>query len=262
MKQVEKKTARIDGVVFFGGNERECLGYLASRMDSGERTAVYTPNPIMLENAARSPAFRAVLGRADLNLPDGIGVVLAGKMLGERVEGRISGVDMGRRVLALAAGRGYRVFLLGGREGVAREAAARLVSKTFGLRICGARNGYFAAHETRDVLEEIRRAKPDILFVCLGSPRQELFIDRYREALPDVKLFMALGGTLDVFAERVRRAPLPMQKMGLEWLWRMVREPRRLRDLPKMAAFSRRMLKKSCQSAHNGQINPSVLKKI
>lgn len=262
MKQVEKKTVRIDGVAFFGGNERDCLGYLASRMARGERTAVYTPNPVILENAARDPAFRAVLRRADLNLPDGIGVVWAAKLLGERPEGRLSGVDMAERVLALAARRGYRVFLLGGKKGVAREAAARLVSRMFGLRICGARDGYFAAHETGEVLEEIRRAAPDILFVCLGSPKQEIFIDRFRGVLPEVKLFMALGGTLDVFAEKTRRAPLPMQKMGLEWLWRMVREPRRLRDLPKMAAFSRRILKSSWQSAHNGQTNPLNLKKI
>ncbi len=262
MKQVEKKEAKIDGIAFFGGSEDECLAHLAARLGCGASTAVYTPNPLMLENAERAPAFRAVLRRADLNLPDGIGVVLAARLLGERIETRISGVDMARRVLALAARRGYRVFLLGGKEGVAREAAARLVARLSGLCICGVRDGYFSAEETGAVLADIRHARPDILFVCLGSPRQELFIDRYRDALPEVKLFMALGGTLDVFAKRTRRAPRLVQKAGLEWLWRMAHEPRRFRELPKMMAFSGRMLKRFCHSAHMGQKNPSILKKI
>ena len=262
MKQVQRNLAKIDGVSFFGGDATACLAYLAARLARGEQTVVYTPNPIMLENAARDPAFRAVLLRADLNLPDGVGVVLAAKLLDEGIEGRLSGVDMAARALMLAAKRGYRVFLLGGRDGVAREAAARLVARLSGLCVCGTRNGYFSAAQTQDVLEEIRSAKPDILLVCLGSPKQEDFIDRYRAALPDVKLFMALGGTLDVFAGRTRRAPTVVQKIGLEWLWRMACEPRRLRDLPKMVAFSCRILKKCCHSAQTKQIKGAILKKM
>ena len=262
MKQVEKKVAKIDGITFFGGSERDCLAVLAARLGRGEPTAVYTPNPIMLQTAAGNSELRAALERADLNLPDGIGVVMAARMLGESLEGRLSGVDMAGHLLALAAARGYRVFLLGGKEGVAREAAARLVSRISGLRVCGTRHGYFSAREEGAVLGEIRRARPDIVFVCLGSPRQELFIDRSRAALPEVRLFMALGGTLDVFAGRVRRAPRGMQKMGLEWLWRMAHEPRRLRDLPKMAAFSRRIFKKSWHSAHKRRMKKTILKKM
>jgi N-acetylglucosaminyldiphosphoundecaprenol N-acetyl-beta-D-mannosaminyltransferase len=261
LKQVEKKVARIDGIAFFGGSARECLAALSTRLGRGEQVAVYTPNPVMMENAARDLWLHAALARADLNLPDGIGVVLAARLLGESVKERISGVDMAKGVLVLSARRGYRVFLLGGKEGVAREAAARLAETLPELCVCGTRHGYFSEDEAETVLEEIRRAKPDVLFVCLGSPKQESFIDRYRGELPDVKLFMALGGTLDVLAGRVRRAPLPIQTAGLEWLWRMVLEPRRLRDLPKMVAFSCRILKKSCHSAQSEQIKKSILKK-
>ena len=244
MKQVVRnREAWVDGIGFLGGDRCACLLRLSERLKKGEQTAVYTPNPVMLENAARYKSFHAVLARAELNLPDGIGVVLAARMLGEEISERLSGVDMAQRVLTLAAKRGYRVFLLGGKRGVAEAAARRLSAKHSGLVICGVRDGYFSAAEEWAVLAQIRRAKPDILLVCLGSPKQELWIDRYRGALPEVRLFMALGGALDVFAGRVKRAPLPMQSLGLEWLWRMALEPRRFRELPKMLSFTGRTLK-------------------
>lgn len=262
MKQVEKNVAKIDGIVLFGGRARDALLEIAARMARGEQTAVCTPNPIMLENAMRDKELRAALLHADLNLPDGIGVLLAARLLGERMVERVSGVDMAARVVALAARRGERIYLLGGEKGVAEEAAKRLVARLPGLFVCGVCDGYFSVSEEREVLLKIRAARPDILLVCLGSPKQEIFIDRYREWLPDVRLFMALGGTLDVWAGKTRRAPCFVQNVGLEWLWRMLNEPRRLRDLPKMAAFSCRMLKNFCQSAQSGQINGAFLKKI
>ncbi|MBO4980257.1 MAG: WecB/TagA/CpsF family glycosyltransferase [Clostridia bacterium] len=262
MKQVEKNGVLVDGIRFFGGGEKECKSEICARLARGEQLAVYTPNPVMLENARSSAALRAALLRADMNLPDGRGVVLAARMLGEHLGGRLSGADMAGRVLTLAAARGYRVYLLGGRDGVARQAAARLVARVFGLCICGTRHGYFGEAQESEVLADIRRTRADIVFVCLGSPRQELFIDKNRHALPNVRLFMALGGTLDVWAGRVHRAPRAVQKMGLEWLWRMALEPGRFRNLPKMAAFSYRMFKKSCQYAQSGQLKFSVLKKF
>ncbi len=262
MKQFDEKKVWVDGVCFFGGDGGESLALLFARLARGVRTVVYTPNPIMLENAARDPALRAALTRADLNLPDGVGVVWAARLLGEQMNGRVTGVDTAKGVLALAAKKGYRVFFLGGRPGVAKEAARRLGTKLAGLTVCGVRDGYFSGSEERAVLGEIRRTAPDILFVCLGSPRQELWIDRHCDELTDVKLFMGLGGTLDVFAGRVKRAPLTIQKLGLEWLWRMALEPQRLRDLPKMAAFLCRMLVNSCHSAQTPQTKKSNLKKI
>ncbi|MBE6662614.1 MAG: WecB/TagA/CpsF family glycosyltransferase [Ruminococcaceae bacterium] len=262
MKQFDEKKAWVDGVCFFGGDGRESLALMAARLARGKSTVVYTPNPIMLENATRDPALRAALSRADLNLPDGIGVVWTARLLGEQMCGRVTGVDTAKGVLALAAKKGYRVFFLGGRPGVANEAARRLATRLSGLTVCGVRDGYFSVREEGTVLKEIRRASPDILFVCLGSPRQELWIDRYRDTLADVKLFMGLGGTLDVFAGNVKRAPLPIQNLGLEWLWRMALEPRRLRELPKMAAFLYRILVNSCHSAQTPQTKKSNLKKI
>ena len=247
-QMMNKNGVWIDGVRFFNGDRCDCLFLISERLKRGKATAVYTPNPVMLENAARHPWFRAVLGRADLNLPDGVGVLLAARLLGERLFCRLSGVDVAKSVLTLAAARGYRVFFLGGRPGIAEEAANKLISECPSLTVCGVHDGYFSAKTEGVILEKIRRTGADILFVCLGSPKQEVWIDRHRRELPDVKLFMALGGTLDVFAGKVKRAPLPIQNMGLEWLWRMAHEPRRLRDLSKMVAFSGRMMQRSLEN--------------
>ena len=118
MKQLEKNVACVGGIRFFGGDRQEGMREIAARLADGRQTAVYTPNSILLENAARDASFRAVLARADLNLPDGMGVVVAARLLGEEISERLSGVDMARRVLFLASKKGYRVFFLGGREGV------------------------------------------------------------------------------------------------------------------------------------------------
>ena len=262
MKQFKGNGVWIDGIRFFEGDARDCLAVLAARLARGVRTVVYTPNPVMLENAARNPALRAALLRADLRLPDGVGVVLAARLLGAKMQGRVTGVDTAKRVLALAAKKGYRVFFLGGRPGVAKEAARRMRTSLSGLVVCGARDGYFSAAEEGCVLEEIGRARPDILLVCLGSPKQELWIDRHRDTLADVKLFMGLGGTLDVLAGENKRAPLPIQKLGMEWLWRLMLEPRRFCAFPKIIAFLCRMLVDFCHSAQTQQTKKSILKNL
>ena len=241
-----KVMQKLDGVALFGGDEREARSLIIRRMEAGEQTVLYTPNPVMMENARRMPRLKAALCRADINLPDGIGVVLAARCLGLAVSQRISGVDVAGDVLSLAARFGWRVFFLGGRAGVAEQAAERMKAKHPQLLICGTRDGYFSRES--EAVAQIRAASPDVLFVCLGSPKQELWIDRYRRELRDVRLLMGLGGTLDVLSGCVARAPVWMQRAGLEWLWRMAREPRRMRDLPKMAIFMGRMMGKGIRN--------------
>ena len=197
---------------------------------------VVTPNALMLESCRRDAHLRELLCRAELSLPDGAGVLLRARRQGTPLPERIAGISFGEDLLAEAERQGLRVFLLGGREGVSIRAAERLLQKHPRLQICGMQHGYFdrTGEENAAILERIQQARTDVLIVCLGFPLQEEWIMENTEALSSVRVVAALGGSLDVWAGRVRRAPRPLQRMGLEWAWRMAMEPRRLRDLPRL----------------------------
>lgn len=197
-------------------------------------TCVFTPNLLMLQACRRDAELRKLLCSADLSLPDGAGVLRLAKRHGTPLPERIAGIDFGEDLLREAEKRGLRVFLLGGREGIALRASERLMRSHPRLRICGVQNGYFdrEGEENQAILEHIRRRRTDILLVCLGFPLQERWILENRAALEGVQVAAGLGGSLDVWAGKVRRAPRPLRSMGLEWAWRMALEPRRLRELP------------------------------
>ena len=237
-----EQNIHICGLDIFGGDYKAWLGEIDRRMSAGKQTAVYTPGAVMLENAMRDSDFHRVLARGDILLPDGMGVVMAARLSGQRLWGRLTGVDAAKGVLALAAGRGWRVFLFGGQRGIAKRAAMRLRRQCPTLKICGIWHGYLDERGQERLLLGIEKSRADIVLVCLGSPRQERWIDQNRARLGSVKLFMGLGGTLDVFSGQVRRAPVWIGNMGLEWLWRMTLQPRRFRDLPKIVSFSGRMI--------------------
>jgi len=171
--------------------------------------------------------FQEIVRGADMVTADGRGVVWMARVLGLPVTERVSGVDLMQRICERAAAKGYAVYLLGAHPGVAEEAAANLESQCPGLRVAGTHHGYFTPDEEPDVVRRIAEAKPDILFVAFGAPRQEKWIRRHQAQL-QVPVAIGVGGSFDVFAGRVRRAPPWMQRAGLEWLYRLVREPKRL----------------------------------
>ena len=207
---------------------------IAARMAAAHRPfSVFTPNAEIANRAARSPAFSDLLNRADLLLPDGVGITLAARLRGARLS-RMPGIDFAERLLAAAPPRGYRVFLLGARPGVAALAGRELERRFPRVRVCGVQDGYFPPGMRRAVAGAVTAASPDLLFVCLGSPLQEEWIAAFRPPC----LAIGLGGALDVWAGCVRRAPDGWQRMGLEWLWRTAKDPARLRRLPALAAFA------------------------
>ena len=201
-----------------------------------------TPNALMLEDCAREPAHLQLLSRASLVLPDGAGVLRAAKRSGTPfVHGRVAGIDFADALVRTAALRGERVFLLGGGDGVARRAADALQIRYPALRVAGTFWGYFNPHgeENRNLIGIIRACRPSVLLVCLGYPAQEEWIDANLPVLPSVRVAVGLGGTFDVWAGTVHRAPESWQKCGMEWAWRMLREPKRLAKLPALLRFSR-----------------------
>lgn len=184
-----------------------------------------TPNPEFILSAKKDEVFRNVLNRADLVLPDGIGVVYAAKILGRPLNGRAPGVDFAQGLMAHMAQTGDKLFLLGAKPGVAEQAAENLRQAHPGLTICGTHDGYFK--EDTPVVEAIRAAGADVIFVCLGAPKQELWMAANGPGT-GARLAVGLGGCLDVFAGNVQRAPEAWQKAGLEWLYRLIKEPRRI----------------------------------
>lgn len=211
-------------------------------LTGGNACFVVTPNALMLEDCARSPEHLRLLSGASLILPDGGGVVRAAARLGTPfAHGRVAGIDFGEALLSACAARGERVFLLGGADGVAACAAENLRRRFPALTIAGTYWGYFDrdGEENRNLISVIRACRPSVLPVCLGYPAQEEWIARNLPLLPSVRVAAGLGGSLDVWAGRVRRAPLLWQKAGLEWAWRMLAEPHRLANLPALVRFSR-----------------------
>jgi N-acetylglucosaminyldiphosphoundecaprenol N-acetyl-beta-D-mannosaminyltransferase len=158
---------------------------------------------------------------------DGQGVVLAARLLGTRLPERVAGIDLMDALMARAAQRGWRVFILGARDEVLERASAVLAERHPGLILAGTRNGYFKPEETAGVCEQIRAARTDVLFVAMGTPHKELFLAEHGPSL-GVPLVMGVGGAIDVVAGVTRRAPVLWQRLGLEWLYRMLQEPRRM----------------------------------
>jgi len=204
-------------------------------LDRAEKTYIVTPNPEMVWAARRDEILRIAINSAGLVLPDGIGIILGARILGTPLRGgRVSGIDFAVSLLVKMAQSGRSLFLLGAKPGVAERAGQVLCGRYPGLVIAGASDGYFT--DDSAVISEINQKQPDVLFVCLGSPKQENWMFGNVEQL-NTKLCVGLGGALDVFSGNVRRAPVFMQKSGLEWLYRLFREPKRIKRMIKLPLF-------------------------
>jgi N-acetylglucosaminyldiphosphoundecaprenol N-acetyl-beta-D-mannosaminyltransferase len=193
---------------------------------AGGTHQIVTLNGAMLVRAAHDEAIRRILNDSALTVADGVGVSLTAYLMGTRAPARLPGVDLAGELCAMAAAHGYRVFLLGAQPGVAEAAAVALRRRYPTLNVAGTLHGY--VHDEQVVFEQIRRVSPHILLVALGFPRQELWIAAHRARL-GVPISMGVGGTFDVLAGRVHRAPVWVQRVGLEWVYRLVQDPRRWR---------------------------------
>ena len=201
-----------------------------------ERSAAYvvTPNPEIVMTCGDNPDAMEAVQNADLVLPDGVGVVYGAKILGTPLKGKLPGIDFATELMRRLAKRGGRVYLLGAKPGIAELAGERMQEQFPGLIVCGTHDGYF--QEDAPVIEEINALQPDLLLVCLGAPKQELWMHRNRPLLK-VGLMAGLGGSLDVFAGTVKRAPVFFQKLGMEWFYRLLKEPWRFKRMMKLPKF-------------------------
>ena len=206
------------------------MGHIAAR----SRCRVVTPNAEFALEAKKNPRFLNILNTSQLVLADGISVVLASKIIGDPMQGRVTGVGFAQALAAAMAKEGKSIYLLGAKPGVAEQAAEKLRQTYPGLQIAGTHDGYFK--EEGPVIAAINAAKPDALLVCLGAPKQEYFMEDHDGDL-EVPVMAGLGGSMDVLAGNVQRAPEFFQKYGLEWLYRLCKEPQRWKRMIKLPLY-------------------------
>jgi N-acetylglucosaminyldiphosphoundecaprenol N-acetyl-beta-D-mannosaminyltransferase len=230
----------------------QTVGILEGFIASGEPHLVVTADASAVVIAGEDAEYREIVRHADLVTPDGAGLLWAARRFGTPLVERVSGVDLSARLCALGGERGWRVFLYGAAPGVAEQAAANLRERHPGLEIAGTQHGFLPSEEQPALVERIAAARPHILLVALGIPRQEKFIARYKEAL-GVPVMMGVGGTLDVFAGVARRAPVWVQRVNLEWLYRLLQNPKKISKVAMLPRFAVRVLRRSQKSGVGSQ---------
>jgi N-acetylglucosaminyldiphosphoundecaprenol N-acetyl-beta-D-mannosaminyltransferase len=215
---------------------QEVIGTIRGFLGSDTPHIVVTADAASAVIARRDKLYADIVRRADLVTPDGFGLLWACRLLGRSVPERICGVDLVPEIAKCCAYEKRSLFLLGGKPGVAERAAKELSRRFPSLCVCGTHHGYFDSLSDPQVIEAISLAAPDVLIVAMGAPRQEKWL-RANIGKVGAKLGIGVGGSLDVISGSVRRAPRFMQRVGLEWLWRVVCDPRKLRKVALLPAF-------------------------
>jgi N-acetylglucosaminyldiphosphoundecaprenol N-acetyl-beta-D-mannosaminyltransferase len=225
-----RQQIRILGVAVDNLVETEAIERIAGFVTAGGPHHVVTVNPEFVMEARRNSAFRRVLAAADIATPDGFGLLLAARLRGNAFRGRVTGVALAELIAARAAERGWSLFLLGAAPSVAERAAEALQRKYPGLRVVGCYAGSPHRDEEPAIRARIIAARPTVLLVAYGHPGQELWIAR-NQPLLRVPVAIGVGGVFDYLAGETPRAPIWMRRIGLEWLYRLIRQPRRWRRI-------------------------------
>ena len=219
------------GIQFDNVTMEEAAALGGAMLEENKFHYVVTPNPEFILASEKDEEFKTVLNGADLVIPDGIGVVYSAKILGTPLKERVPGVEFAACMLNKLNEMGGRLFLLGAKPGVAEQAGENILKDYPNIVLCGTQDGYFQDEET--VLLKVAAARPDLLFVCLGAPKQEKWMARWGKHT-GARLAIGLGGCLDVFAGNVERAPENWRKLGLEWAYRLKKEPQRVGRMSKL----------------------------
>lgn len=228
--------SHILGVKFNNITHIEAVGLVECFLDENKCHTVFTPNPEIVMAARKDSDFMKILNEADLVVPDGIGVVIASKFTKEKLKERVAGYDLVQGVFEKIKNKRYTVYFFGGAPGVVEEAKAKMEALHKGIKIVGVHDGYFDANQEKLIIEDIKNKKPDILLVGLGAPKQEKWIYEHKDELP-VKVCIGVGGSFDGMSGKVKRAPKIFIKLGLEWFYRLLRQPSRFFRMLKLPLF-------------------------
>jgi len=220
-------------------NYEEIITDLRERMKAGQQSTIIAVNPEKVMAAEKNEELRQLINSATYQIADGVGILLASKMKGGKISSRVTGVDMMDRLIRFAAEENHKVFLFGAKEEVVTAAKQKLEEKYPRLVISGYENGYEKDHDK--IVKNINASEAELLFVAMGSPKQELWIRENMGKL-NVKVFQGVGGSFDVFSGKVQRAPLLFRKLGIEWLYRLLKEPKRFKRQLALPKFLARIL--------------------
>ncbi len=222
---------KVDAVTMSQAVER-----VANLIDAGKPSIVATANAEMLLRATHDAELKDILNAASLVVPDGAGTVWAARHLGHRMPERVAGFDLVQQLMKVAPVKGWRFFLFGSAPTIADKAKSKAEQLYPGIKIVGTRNGYFTASDEPEIISRIKSSRPDILLAALGVPKQEKWLAKFRDEL-NVPVSIGVGGTFDVMAGVVKRAPLWMQRARLEWLFRAMLQPSRAGRLVALPKF-------------------------
>ena len=211
-------------------NFGEAIEKVRQFLHSKRQHYIVTPNPEFVMLARKDKDFRLILNQADMAIPDGVGLKIAGLLLGQRIKERITGVDLTWKICELADQEGKSIFLLGGKDGVAVKAGEKIKERFENIKIVGVDSGpdnlHIANRQSQiEIVKQVNEAKPDILLVAFGAPKQEKFIKYNLDKMPSVKVAVGVGGTFDYIAGKEKYAPKWIRKSGLEWLYRLITQP-------------------------------------
>jgi N-acetylglucosaminyldiphosphoundecaprenol N-acetyl-beta-D-mannosaminyltransferase len=218
----------------------EIIADIKKRIVAGKKSTVIAVNPEKVMAANRDPLVKELINESTYQIPDGVGMIIASKLKGGKIRERVTGVDMMGRLLRFAAEEGHGVFLYGAKEEVVSKAKENLERQIPGLIISGYENGY--VQDQSALIQKINDSKAVLLFVALGSPKQELWIREHMNELKHVKVFQGVGGSFDVYSGMVKRAPAFFRKAGLEWLYRLIKEPKRIKRQMALPKFVLKVL--------------------
>ena len=245
-------TVSLYGVPFSKMNMKETVDYLAEAVRTRRSHRVVTGNPTMLMAGFENPAFCRALKTADLIVPDGAGVVWAAKHAGQPVAERVAGFDLMHELLRAGERYGWKAYLLGTTPENIAAAHANLQRRYPGVRFVGYRDGFFTEQDDAAVVAAIRDTSPDLLFVARSMMTQEPWLAKYQDEL-QIPVMMGVGGTLDIAAGKLKRAPVMFQRLRIEWLYRLLQEPTRYRRMLVLPRFALKVMRDGEKVLKEGQ---------
>lgn len=236
MNRGEKKRISILGVPLDRMSYDEAVRRAEVLLEAEGAKSIVTPNAEIIMMAKGNPELKKALTNSDMCFPDGIGVVIASRIMGEPLRGRTAGFDLMIKLFEMSNMHKRSVYLLGGKPGIAELAAINIKVKYPQICVSGTHHGYFTKEEEAKIIEDINGAKPSLLLIALGAPKQEIFMNTYKGQLR-CGVMMGVGGSLDVLSGKVERAPVAWQKLGMEWLYRLIADPTRFSRVMVLPVF-------------------------